>query len=66
MVAFFLALFSLLRKRSFSWLIEYLLRRTDFFFMKSVGMRIGELSTIFNLGSEKVYSKHVWYACIGL
>lgn len=30
-------------------------------------MRIGELSTIFNLGSEKVYySKHVWYACIGL
>lgn len=32
MVAFFLALFSLLRKRSFSWLIEYLLCRTDFFF----------------------------------
>lgn len=59
MVAFFLALF-FLRKRSFSWLIECLLCRTKIFFlMKSVGVRIGKLSTIYNLGSEKVYSKHV-------
>lgn len=66
MVAFLLALFSL-RKKSFSWLIEYLLCRIKVFFMKNVKeMRIGELSTIFNLGSEKVYSKHVWYAYIGL
>lgn len=48
-------LLSFLRRRSFSWLKDYLLCRTEkrLFFMKNVErrVRIGELSTIFNLGS---------------
>lgn len=54
-------------KRGFSWLISSM-QDKFFFFMKTVeGVRVGELSTIFNLGSKNVYySKHVWYAYKGL
>lgn len=62
MVAFLLALF-FLKKKKFQFanrIIFYVGQNFVLFFIKSVGMRTGQLSTIFNLSSEKVYSKHVW------